>query len=175
MVKATVKAEGDGFERKPWPDGEWVPFKIVKVEPRPKYNEPNETEISLTVTCLDGDCKDQWAYISVNHLSKSGNPNLVYDENGDPLSKWAKMLAAIRPDFDPSTDEADGELADFQDSYFMGFIEPANNPKYCKFLKFKKMDTKDIARYSLGATMEEVPAKKKDPQAKENLQDDIPF
>lgn len=164
MVKATVGGTGE-FERAPWPDGDWLPFKIVKVEMRPKYNEPDKEEVSLVLASLDGETKGQWAYISVNHLNKNGQPNLVFDEDGKPLSKWASIISTVKPTFDYTKDDADPELKDCLDGFLWGFVEPASNPKYCKFLKYKPMKAEDIARFGLEAEV----------SMEDAIGDDLPF
>jgi hypothetical protein len=175
MVHAQVKSEGDGFERQPWPKLELLPWKVVKAEKRLKYQSEDEHEISLTCECLQDPWKGQWAYLSINHHNyKTGNPNLVFDELGQPLSKWAQVLMAIKPDFDYKTDEADQELQDLVDGYFNGMVEPAKNPKYVKWLGFKPFSTGDTAKYVLGASdiKENV---KPDYMDSKNLDSDIPF
>lgn len=162
MVKAQIRTEGE-FERVPWPDGETVLFRVIKAEPRLKYQSDDEYEMSLTVEALDGEVNGQWTFISVNNVGKDGKPNLVFDEDKKPLSKWAMLLKAIRPDFDIDTGDADVELKDLVEGVFQAIVEPANNPKYCRFLKFKPATKTQLAKANLGATVTE------------DLSSDIPF
>ena len=168
MVKAEYRSD-DGFDRKPWPDGEWLGFKVVNSEVRPKFNKEEGDEVSLTCEALDGDVAGQWAYLNISHLNKRGGVNLVFEPDTDtPLSKWAQVLVAVNPGFDPANDEAHPELEDLRGGFFEALIEPAKNPKYCKFLKFRKMGTAALAKNKLNAEVEEVVKSK-------HADKDIPF
>lgn len=166
MVKPMVVGDGE-FEREPWPDGEWVTFRIRSTEVKKKYQSEDEDCVGVIAEALDEPWTGQWAYIDVNHLrytrdtegkiiKKETKPNLAFGKDNEPLSTWAKLAMAVDEDFDLGSADLHPELEDMVGKMFRGFIEPRKNPKYAKFLKYKALSKADKVKYDLGAEEETV-------------------
>jgi hypothetical protein len=162
MVKPIFVGDGD-FSREPWPDGEWVTFRIRSTEVKKKYQSEDEDCIGVIAEALDEPWVSQWAYIDVNHLrytrdaegkiiKEKTTHNLAFGKDNEPLSTWAKLAMAVDEDFDPGAADPHPELEDMVGKMFRGFIEPRKNPKYAKFLKYKPLSAAEKVKYDLGAT-----------------------